>query len=441
MKNSDFSSEIKSSISESSNESIEFPSIISPINTLIHREPKPIEYPADFNSVSISEKAHTFLNQEEVNPSSNDETIEFQFKNETSSNEEKAILFDVNFDNKEENRSFILTQEIEQDNELALDGHIEFEESKNAEIDEIEANEEPIVLEFENAIVSKEEENINLELTDSIEFGQISKSNEYEGKIVKEEQAETDTENAKEIEDSPFEDERYKAKILTAIKMRELNFDSQKIVDITGISFDEIRNYEQYIEQKNEEELKIENSESIDLVEKEGRSIEQTPSINIEKPIETHEISEDENKDDIDKKPFLSWLDSLHSVQNEIESTIQENDLEKSVPNIDKQPNPKEEVFEFEEPKYVLDEEEFNEPIKNYIQEQIETKKNKINPEDTYKPKKIDVIDFEEIVSETLAKLYVKQGYKEKGIRMYEKLILKFPEKSVYFASEIEKLK
>jgi len=47
----------------------------------------------------------------------------------------------------------------------------------------------------------------------------------------------------------------------------------------------------------------------------------------------------------------------------------------------------------------------------------------------------------EEIASESLAKLYAKQGHKQKAIEMYEKLGLIIPEKSSFFAAQISKLK
>lgn len=47
----------------------------------------------------------------------------------------------------------------------------------------------------------------------------------------------------------------------------------------------------------------------------------------------------------------------------------------------------------------------------------------------------------DEIITESLARVYADQNYYSKAINVYEKLILKYPEKKAYFAQQINELK
>jgi hypothetical protein len=50
-------------------------------------------------------------------------------------------------------------------------------------------------------------------------------------------------------------------------------------------------------------------------------------------------------------------------------------------------------------------------------------------------------IDESEVVTETMADVWIKQGNKEKAIEIYHKLSLLNPDKSAYFASLAEQVK
>ena len=50
------------------------------------------------------------------------------------------------------------------------------------------------------------------------------------------------------------------------------------------------------------------------------------------------------------------------------------------------------------------------------------------------------VIEHDDIATETLARIYAEQGHHQRAIKIYQQLILKFPEKSRYFAAQIKNL-
>ncbi|MGD0710393.1 MAG: hypothetical protein ABR968_04365 [Bacteroidales bacterium] len=82
-----------------------------------------------------------------------------------------------------------------------------------------------------------------------------------------------------------------------------------------------------------------------------------------------------------------------------------------------------------------------NDLIDNFLREQpklnIQPSGNNFEEEETSE----EVEKEQEFVSEILAEIYWKQGSRDKAIHIYEKLSLNFPEKSSYFATQIEKIK
>jgi len=78
--------------------------------------------------------------------------------------------------------------------------------------------------------------------------------------------------------------------------------------------------------------------------------------------------------------------------------------------------------------------------IKRFIQAEPHIKHPAhIQPNNENKAKKSSE-DREDLVTETLARIYTEQMLYQKAILTYKKLMLKFPEKSLYFASQIEQL-
>ncbi len=65
---------------------------------------------------------------------------------------------------------------------------------------------------------------------------------------------------------------------------------------------------------------------------------------------------------------------------------------------------------------------------------------NDVIPEAVFKQAISSISPQENLATEALAEILVKQGKTEQAIEMYEKLSLKYPEKSAYFATKSKKL-
>ena len=111
-----------------------------------------------------------------------------------------------------------------------------------------------------------------------------------------------------------------------------------------------------------------------------------------------------------------------NSPENKEQKTISDNELEEISPS-------EKEISQAELiDKFILANPRI-EPVKD---------KSEIQVSDISKPVNDEKGSF---ITETLARIYIKQEYYSRAIDIYEKLSLKFPEKSSYFAAQIEKIK
>lgn len=79
--------------------------------------------------------------------------------------------------------------------------------------------------------------------------------------------------------------------------------------------------------------------------------------------------------------------------------------------------------------------------IDKFINEQPKIVPDERKQKEDNEQAKASVQENSDMITDTLAQIYIKQGHYEKAIHAYEKLSLKYPEKNIYFAGQIKKIK
>jgi len=152
----------------------------------------------------------------------------------------------------------------------------------------------------------------------------------------------------------------------------------------------------------------------------------------------------------------------IDQLKNEVESILADDDESKDRPLLELASRIEEVILEHEHPETVIkpDIKDYNfshladlrdEPENALSNEALIDRFINDEPkiEAPQKTEFFDAVDFarhgledkQDIVSETLARVHLKQGYPDKAIKIYERLSLVYPEKSSFFAAQIEKIK
>jgi len=186
------------------------------------------------------------------------------------------------------------------------------------------------------------------------------------------------------------------------------------------------------LEEKHEEEIK-EESEKSQLTPKSQRNTDELEEIRMDKEIKSTVIGSQYILEVSDELPAIEDLMPKAKKNKKIRAR------EKA------KPKSKEEKFDFfsfvQGKKEVKKENEKDKRLQEFIARKEKALKGKQAIFSTEKIAEKSLEENEDLVTETLAEIFVKQKKYGKAIKAYKRLSLKFPEKSVYFAARLKKVK
>lgn len=172
---------------------------------------------------------------------------------------------------------------------------------------------------------------------------------------------------------------------------------------------------------------------------------------------------------------IMSDLKRLQELKHNFEVTVEEfRHSNHTAPRLSKEPKPKAEKASPKEPLQKKKDETVAvtpEPLGEVLLQEIKTTKKRLSPETPRQKEQIEIIDqfikkqpsmpkasgappvdasdlaeqslslTDNLVSETLVEILLRQGKKDKAIEVLKKLIWKFPQKKAIFAAQIDELK